>query len=312
MKKIAVITHKNLDYDAIGSSSSLATYLRKMSNENEVYLILEKNEIVSKLFGKIKYYTIEEVENIPFDSIYVCDVNEEDRTYGVELINKVEESQRFLFDHHDKNRQELNIKPSHRMIKPSYSSTSEMLIDELNINLFDKETLQNLFMGIVSDSSCFTRNVSKKTYMMVNKLGLKEEERLEAITRVCSLSEEQQRLYHRIEEINFGVSGVKGFVLFNDVKIDTLIKHPKFDELIKPTDEFPISIFIIAVKDHYSIKFKKIENCDVDILSYATAFNGGGHYNRCSGRIDGITYEEVLNRLCDLLNKEKNPKKLVK
>lgn len=83
--------------------------------------------------------------------------------------------------------------------------------------------------------------------MMVNKLGLKEEERLEAITRVCSLSEEQQRLYNRIEEINFGVSGVKGFVLFNDVKVDTLIKHPKFDELIKSTDEFPISIFIIAV-----------------------------------------------------------------
>ncbi len=310
--KIAIITHKNPDYDAICSSSSLATYLRKISNQNEVYLILEKNAIVNKLFGQIRYYSIEEVEKISFDSICVCDVNEEDRTYGVELLDRVIKSKRFLIDHHDKNRSELNINFSNRTIKPTYSSTCEMLVETLDISLLEKDTLKNLFMGILSDSSCLTRNISQNTHSMINKLGLKEEERLEAITTLCSLSEEQQQLYNQIRELDFGIEGVKAYTLFCDANVDSLIKHPKFDDLIKPTEEFPVSIFIIGVKDNYSVKLKKIENCDVDILAIATACNGGGHYNRCSGRLHGITYDELLNQLRNLLDQGKTPKKLVK
>ncbi len=309
-RKIAVITHKNPDYDALCSSSSLATYLRKISNENEVYLILEKSKNIDSLFGNIQYYSLKDVEGITFDSIYVCDVNEEDRTYGAELISTISKSSRFLVDHHDKNRKELDIPVENRTIKPTYSSTCEILVEILDSSLLEFETVQNLFMGILSDTACLTRNVSSNTNLMISKLGLQEADRIESIQRVCSLSEEQQELYSRVEALELGIPRVKGYVLFHDNDITSLIKHPRFDDLTKPTCEFPVSIFVIGIQNNFFIKFKKMEDCDINILEFATACNGGGHENRCSGRFYGTTYEEVLNILHNLLTK--SPKQYVK
>lgn len=308
--KIAIITHKNPDYDALCSSSSLAIHLRKISSENEVYLIVEKNPNIKNLFGNIQYYSLEEVKGINFDSIYVCDVNEEDRTYGAHLISTVPKSHRYLIDHHDKNRKELDIPAENRVIKTTYSSTCEVLTEMLDRDLLEEETVQNLFMGILSDSACLTRNVSQNTNRMIGKLGLQEKDRLTAIERVCNLSKEQQELYDRIEPLDLQMKGIKGYTLFSEEDIVSLVKHPRFDDLTKPTIDYPVSIFIIGVQNNFFIKFKKLEGCDIDILAYATACNGGGHENRCSGRFYGTTYEEVINILHALLSK--SPKQYVK
>ena len=209
MVKIAVITHKNPDYDALCSSSSLASYLKKKSSQNEVYLILEQNKTIENLYGNIHYYSLEEARRMNFDSIYVCDVNEEDRTYGVELISTVPEHSRYLIDHHDKNRKELDIPVENRTIKPTYSSTCELLTEQIDISILGQATIQNLFMGILSDSACLTRNVSVNTNQMIKKLGLSEEDRLKSIKKVCSLSKEQQELYDRVEPLDLGIDGIK-------------------------------------------------------------------------------------------------------
>ena len=302
INKIAVITHKNPDYDAICSSSSIAYYLQKESKDNEVYLILEDNKLVNNLCSKINYYRLDDVKDIDFDSIYICDVNEYDRTYGVELINKIQSTKRFLIDHHDKNRKELDVKLENKLIMPTYSSTCEIIVDKFDISKFENNILKNLFMGIISDTAGLTRNVSENTNLMIDKLKIDSNAKKILYDRVCDLTYEQKNLYEQVKTINLGIDNCMIYTLFSDKDITPLIKHPKFDELTKPTDENPISIFIIGIQDNYFIKFKKTENCDTDILSLAVACNGGGHENRCAGRFYSSSLTEVTEKIKTFLN----------
>lgn len=308
--KIAVITHKSPDYDAICSASSLSNYLMKTSKENEVYLVLDDNSIKDNLYGLVKSYSILDVSKVSFDYIYICDVNEEDRTYGLELIEKVPKSNRFLIDHHDMNRKELDILNENKIINPKSSSTCELLIENLDINLFSREELKNLYMGILSDTACFTRGVTNITNQLIDKINLTLEEKKKIEEKVYSLSDTQKEIYNKVREIDLEVENVKGYIVSSSKDITSLIKHPAFDNLTKPTEKFPVSIFIIEIENNYFIKFKKLEECELDILKIASYCNGGGHENRCAGRFYNSSLDEVLYILKDLL--KQNDKKLVK
>ncbi len=303
--RIVVLTHRTPDYDAICSSSSLVKYLEKLSSDNDVYLVLESNKLVQKLYGDIKYYSIGDVKNIDFDSVYVCDVNEVDRTYGVELIYKISDDKRFLIDHHDKNREELDIPLENRIIKPTYSSTCEILAEKLDINKLESDVLKNLYMGIISDTAGLARNVSKNTDLIINKLGLDTIDKNKIYDKVCALSEEQLIIYNQIKTLDLGIENCMIYILFSDTDITPLIKHPKFDELTKPTEDKPVSIFIISIQNNYFIKFKKLKESDIDILSMAISCNGGGHEDRCSGRFYNSSLEEVIGILKSFLDNKK-------
>ena len=303
--RIVVLTHKSPDYDAICSSSSLAKYLEKLSSDNDVYLVLESNKLVQNLHGDIKYYSIDDVKNIDFDSVYVCDVNEVDRTYGVQLIDKISKDKRFLIDHHDKNREELDIPLENRIIEPAYSSTCEIIAEKLDINKLERDVLKNLYMGIISDTAGLTRNVSKNTHLIINNLGLDTIDKNKIYDKVCALSEEQLIIYKQIGTLDLNIENCMIYTLFSDTDITPLIKHPKFDELTKPTEDNPVSIFIIGVQNNYFIKFKKLIECDIDILSMAISCNGGGHENRCAGRFCNSSLDEVINILKSFLDNKK-------
>ena len=79
-----------------------------------------------------------------------------------------------------------------------------------------------------------------------------------------------------------------------------------------PTEEKPVSCFIIGIGNNYFIKFKKLADSDIDILSIAKKINGGGHKTRCAGRFYNDTYENVLTTIISEYEKNKTRTKKYK
>ncbi len=308
MKNISIITHKNTDIDAFASVISLAETIIHFTNDKNynVFPILENFKTSLDIKTKIKLYTLDDVKDKKMDYVIVCDVNEEDRVYGIEIFDTIPIENRFLIDHHDKNRNELHVLPKNKLLNPHACSTSEIIADVLikkNINV-PSNVSYYLYLGMASDTACFQRSYTSKSIDIAHSLINDEKVRHEIEEKMYEMSYEQKKLYdsikvdNQLQEYNILLFHLN---IKKEVKdITSLLKHPLFDKLTKPTNEYPLSIFIIEIENNYFIKFKKNDNCDIDILNLAIAFNGGGHANRCAGRIYNSSYDEVIKKIKDL------------
>ena len=95
--RIGVFTHKNPDYDAIASSLAIASYITDSTNKEDIEVIpvIENTELLQEIKSDLKVYTVEEAKKIPLCYAIICDVNEKDRIYGLDLINSGEKSADF-------------------------------------------------------------------------------------------------------------------------------------------------------------------------------------------------------------------------
>ena len=300
----AIITHKNCDGDAVMSTLSLVEALPNILNNKKinVFPIIEKHKLPFEHKSKLKYYTLDEVNDIQIDYVIVCDVNERDRVYGIDIFNRVPIENRFLIDHHDKNREELEILPQNKFVNPKACSTCEIISDYLlkGKHKISSNIMYNLYLGMASDTFCFQRSVTSDSLKIANILVSDEHERNNIKENLLQMNLEQKKLYKLIRgDKQFEKDGICMFKLSVPIEmgdITKLLKHPSFDSLTAPTEFCPVSIFIIEIENNYFIKFKKVENCDIDILQLAIACNGGGHSNRCAGRFYNSSYGEVLQK----------------
>ena len=302
---LAIITHKNCDGDAVMSTLSLAEYLSNLEGVN-VFPIIENHTLTFKHKSKLRYYTQEEMQDLNIDYIIVCDVNEHDRVYGIDIFNSVPIERRFVIDHHDKNRQELSVLKQNKFIDTQACSTCEIIANYLlKIGYKMPDSLKyNLYLGMASDTFCFQRSVTSKSLEIAESLISDEKIKETIEEKMTKMTSEQEKLYNLIKEDKqfnkFGVCMYNLSVPQEMGDITKLLKHPKFDSLTSPTDKFPVSIFIIEIGNNYFIKFKKKEDCDIDILQLAIECNGGGHDNRCAGRFYNSSYDEVIQKIISL------------
>lgn len=303
--RIGVFTHKNPDYDAIASSLALASYITTSTNKEDIEVIpvIENAELLQKIKGDLRVYTVEEAKKISLSYAVICDVNEKDRIYGLDLINSVDLSKRFLIDHHDKNREEIEIIGTNKLVLPNYSSTCEIVTELLVRNGFQisKDMAHNLYYGMASDTASFERNVTLNTEKAVNRLGLTEQEKKEILEDMNKMTSEQEELYGKIKMLDTNAD-IKIYTLLEPIEagdITKKLKHKKFDQLTGPTAESPITCFIIGCGNNYFLKLKKMPECSIDLLTIAINCNGGGHENRCAGRFYNTDFQTVLNKLLD-------------
>ena len=173
----------------------------------------------------------------------------------------------------------------------------------------------NLYLGILSDTSFFSYGATEETMHIVRKLPLVEKERLKAQKSLLELTPRQEYLLSKIEEEKVNIEGLAVYKLLmpsESQDITTLVKHNKFNERVMPTEEKPVSCFIIGIGNNYFIKLKKNVDSDIDILSIAKKNNGGGHKTRCVGRFYNDTYENVLTTIISEYEKNKTRTKKYK
>lgn len=308
--RIGLFTHRGCDYDAVCSTLTLAGYIISLTNDDtlEVIPVIEDSPLIKKVNNNLKTYTVDEVKDIDFDYAVICDVFESDRIYGLKKILNVPENCRYVIDHHDMNREEIDLPKSNKMIFPAASSTCEIIVQLLNFLEYSikPDEANNLYRGIASDTAIFKRSVSDNTIKMVNLLNISEEEKNSIIEDLTRMSPIQEQLFNKIKVDEHSTDCLKIFSLLEPIEAGDItkhVKHEKFDKLTGPTNDNPVTCFIIGCGNNYFLKFKKLPESDVDILTIATNCNGGGHETRCAGRFYETTYEEVLNKLFMEYNK---------
>lgn len=308
--KIGIFTHRGCDYDALCSSLTLANYISKITDDNslEVIPIIEDSPLKKDVFSDLKTYTLEEAKDINLDYSVICDVFERDRIYGLEKVLEVPSEHCYVIDHHDKNREEINIPESNKMIYPHSSSTCEILTQLFNYLEYDfnQEEAINLYRGIASDTAIFSRGLTDCTMEMVDTLCLDNKIKEDIVKDLTKISPIQEELLNKVKVDEHSTDYLRIYTLLEPIEAGDITKHLKhesFDKLTAPTDENPVTCFIIGCGDNYFLKFKKLADNDTDILTVATNCNGGGHENRCAGRFYNSSIEYVFEKLFMEFNK---------
>ena len=317
MKKLGILTHKQCDLDALCSVETMAKIIEEHYKNIEPVLITETSYLKEKMKNVRKFISIEKAKDIKLDYLLICDVNEYDRVYGIDLLKTVPIGNRYLIDHHSSNRVELEISEQNKIINKKASSTCEIIAKKMidKKMSISNDIAYNLYLGILSDTSFFSYGATEETMHIIRKLPLVEKERLKAQKSLLELTPRQEYLLSKIEEEKVNSEGLAVYKLLmpsESQDITTLVKHNKFDERVMPTEEKPVSCFIIGIGNNYFIKFKKLANSDIDILSIAKKINGGGHKTRCAGRFYNDTYENVLTTIISEYEKNKTRTKKYK
>ncbi len=319
-KKVGLFTHKSADYDAIGSTLTLASYLNSLGNI-DVFPVIEDSPLLDKVNNHLRIYRKEEVSDICFDYVIVCDVNEKDRLHGYDLVSRVPMERRYVIDHHDQNREEIETLDSQKIVLPSYAATCEIITELLIGRGFEipRENAYDLYQGIASDTCRFKRSYTMHTDKMIALLGLSEKEKTDILDDMNKLSARQEELYNKINVLLCdGDLKVYGLFVDDDKDISPLIKHEKFDLKVGPTKENPVTFFILGCGSNYFIKFKKLSDYDLDLLAIASNCNGGGHVSRCAGRFYNTNYDDVFRKVMEeyekvrIDNKKADVKKLIR
>ena len=294
---IGIFAHKNPDYDAVGSVFTLANYLKSELGERvKIYPILDNyDNLRLKINNVLDSY--DETLDIKLDYGVVLDVNEEDLLYGRRLFNSVCLENRYIFDHHMGNRVVLNILDSNKLIRNDASSTCEVLASELlKESVINELNSYNLFLGIASDTVGFNIGVKSNTMNICSLLNISDNDKEIILKEVSGITKSQEKLFKRIEK----TEEMEGLTIYKLLlnsdegeKVKELYGIP-FEKIITPVDLDTISFLLVECGDTVFYKLRKHENSELDIVELAKSCNGGGHSNRCAGRLVDMNYEKAL------------------
>lgn len=294
-KDIVIVTHRNPDGDAIGSSLGLYHFLNKLGHTVRMVSPSEYPEVFSwmKDIEKIIVYDVEPEDSSAVidraDMVFCLDFNALDRIDKVgELVDKAKGA-RVMVDHH------LYPEPFADFIlsDTAASSTCELVFD-LIMGLGWKEHMDHiigecLFTGILTDTGSFKYGTSAKLFRIVAELiefGV-DDYRLQDLI-FNSMSEKHLRLlghclHNRMEILEEYQTG-----------IITLTKEDYANFDIQRGDTEGIVNFLLKVKNvkvaafiteqPTIVKISLRSKGDFSVQEIARRhFKGGGHKNASGG-----------------------------
>lgn len=307
-RDIVILSHRNPDGDAIGSSLGLAMYLRKKFHKVQVifpseypvvfeYLDHVKDILIYDLKPNESKQAVEKA-----DTIFCLDFN------GLDRIDKLGESVQFskakkiLIDHH------LDPEPfsDYEFLDTTASSTSELVylwIKEMgDIHMADVRIGEALFTGIITDTGSFKYNTRPMTFRIaadLKELGVDDFYLQDQIFNALK-SKHLRLLGHClanrmeiIEEHEFAIIHLtkKDYLDFDIQRGDTegIVNHLLYVKNIQ------IAAFV--TEQPTIIKLSLRSKGDISVQEVATKyFNGGGHKNAAGGGVYASLHD-VLDKL---------------
>jgi len=296
--KIVILTHTNMDGDAIGSASALCYLLRYL--KKDAYILLEDTipEYLSILSKRHPDYYVDSLSFTPELAIAVdCgDESRIEKRVGVYKSAK----KRICIDHHI----QTGEFAEYSYVEPDIAATSLLiyeLIKEMNAPL-DKELAEYLYSGISTDTGSFKfRNTNSKTHQVVADLynyGIEADSLCNALYAAYPL--EQLKLEgYAIEHVEVFANGKAGLAVVtqDDLKrfnakyehADTVI------ERVRSIEGVEISCVIKETDDgKYKASLRAKEYADVNKV--ASNLGGGGHL-RASGCTFTCSLEETIAKI---------------
>lgn len=304
--RVVILSHINPDGDAIGSMLGMYWFLRNrgctvnMAVPNEIPQFLTWMEGAEQIFdyrGQ-KQQVDEELEKA--DLIFCLDFNETDRLGNIRESFEASEALKILIDHHP----DPADFTDHGISVPSASSTAELVYDFMarldGKESYGKTIAECLFVGIMTDTGCFSFNSSEPgTYRVVSDLleaGI-EKDLIHSLV-YDNFTEDRMRMlgYSLTERMVVLPEHRTAYIYLSKDELE------KFHHLSGDTEGFvnyPFSIKGIRVtalflekKHHVKISFRSKGSFAVNRIA-GKYFNGGGHANAAGGEYNASLSETV-------------------
>ena len=318
-KKITIVSHRNPDGDAIGSSLGLLHFLKQLKhdvhfispNEYPDFLawIPEVNNTI--IFEKEVNKATELLKSS--DYIFTLDFNALHRTG--EFMEKTLQTltvPMIMIDHH----QAPDNYPLYTFSDTNYGSTCEMIYDFINAleynHLINKEVATCLYVGITTDSGSFRfPKTTAKTHNCVADLinkGINNSEIHHLLFDNASYSR-LQLLGRALQNLTLLNEYSASYITLTQEELDTF-KYKKGDTegIVNyglSLEGINMTAFFIENKEEGIIKISFRSQGDVDVNQFArTYFNGGGHINAAGGK-SFLTLEETVKQFIAILAEEK-------
>lgn len=304
-KEVCIISHRNPDGDAIGSSLALAGLLRKQNHTVHIIMPSEYPDVFGFLKGidDVLIFDLEPEEaksRIERSNVIMClDFNSLERIDKVGRIVKDTDSTIVMIDHH------IDPEPfyTHGISITEVSSTAELIYNYIKEtsteHLIDLEIGEAIMTGILTDTGSFRHNTNKNTYYAAGDLKARGVDDYYLQDKIFnSMTEKQLRLLghclnNRMELLPEYRTGIISLSLqdyedFDIIRGDTegIVNYML---MVKQVD---VAIFVR--QQAKIIKFSFRSKGDISVQALARDhFNGGGHKNASGGYMYGSVGKAV-------------------
>jgi phosphoesterase RecJ-like protein len=321
-KKITIISHRNPDGDAMGSSLALLHFLKQLNHE---VLFISPNEFPDYLAwlpgtNEVVIFEREFEKALKIlttsDLIFTLDFNALHRT-GDAMQKTLEtlEAPMIMIDHH----QAPDDYPVFTFSDTNYGSTCEMIYDLINAlgynELINKDVATCIYTGIVTDSGSFRfPKTTATTHRCVADLIIKGIDNSEIHNLLFDNAN-----YNRLQLLGRALQNLvvlteyqTSYISLSQEELNTF-KHEKGDTegivnyglSIKGVD---FTAIFIENKDEGIIKISFRSQGSFDVNQFArNYFNGGGHINAAGGK-SFLSLKETIQQFISILAKVKTKK----
>lgn len=318
-KKIAIVTHKNPDGDAIGSSLALFHYLTKT---NHFVTVITPNDYPDFLkwipgqdlilkFDSQNSQSLEALNNV--DIIFTLDFNAFHRAGDMENTLAENKSLKIMIDHH----QQPDPYAKYTYSDVSMSSTCEMVYDFIemlgDLDHLDSNMATAIYLGIMTDTGSFRFNsTTSRTHRVIADLIDKGAENTFIHNQVYDTNS-----YNRLQLLGCALSNLKVLPEYRAAYITlTLNELQKFDYKKGDTEGFVnyalsldnivlAAIFIEdAQQNIVKISLRSKGDFSVNLMS-RSHFEGGGHTNAAGGKSD-LPIKETVEKFISILPQYKS------
>ncbi len=313
-----ILSHRNPDGDALGSSTALAAYLEKKNHKVTVILPSEypatmkwmprtKDVLIFDNFPDEARAVIDKAEQI-----YALDFNSWERVDPLQLQLMESKAKKIVIDHH------LDPEPyfDAYYCDSTASSTAELvyrLIEDLGeVDHIDIKMGESLYVGLLTDTGSFKYSIAPEVFRVASQL----------LNRGVDSDYVQNKVFNTLSLKNLELLG---HCLNNRMRIFpelgmgliflNLADHKQFKiqrgdtegivNYILKMDGINMAAFVTEQNQQY-IKLSLRSKGDFSVQKIASKyFNGGGHKNASGGRSDA-SLKDTVDRLVQIAHEYKS------
>ncbi len=313
-KKIVIVSHKNPDGDAIGSSLGLYHFLIKLDHEVSVimpndypeFLKWMPNQDIIKDYETNKKIANELIEEA--DIIFTLDFNSLERAGDMEYSLNNSEAIKIMIDHH----QQPSDYATFMYSDVSICSTSQMVYHFINMlgedHLIDSNIGTCLYTGIMTDTGSFRfSSTTSTTHRAVADLIEKGVDNSAIHSHVYDTNS-----YNRLQLLGCALNNLKVIPELKTAYITLSQKELNKYNFRKGDTEGVVNyglslqdiVFAVIFIEHKQEGIVKISfrsNGDFSVNDFArNHFNGGGHTNAAGGR-SNLPLQKTVEKFISIL-----------
>lgn len=316
-KQIIILSHRNPDGDAIGSSLAMNHYLTRLGHKCDMIVPNEFPKFLKWMDGakdiQIAEYSPSNSRNLIENAelIFILDFNTTSRIDEVGQWVEKSTAPKVMIDHHQQP-QDFDFMYSDTEIPATCQMIYNFIEAMGHLDLIDRSIGECIYTGIMTDTGNFRfKNTSAATHRIVAELMDKGVEADRVYNHIFNTqSPDRLRLLGKVLDsirilpeyrTAFMYLTRKQQLKYNTQKGDT----EGFVNYGLGIDNFIFSVIFIEdmQKDFYKISFRSKGNFDVNEFA-RKYFNGGGHINAAGGRSD-LSLKETLDKFEKLLEQHK-------